>query len=86
MKDETVVPSIFIEDKVHLSRDLEVNGIQCSTIDCKKDEKLDKYAGGEIFLNNISSNFYQEESGKLILIFKFIFEKTSKIKNNLASF
>ena len=85
MKDETV-PLIFIEDKVHLSRDLEVNGIQCSTIDCKKDEKLHKCAEGENFLNNISSYFYQEESGKLILIFKFIFEKTSKIENNLASF
>ena len=86
MKDETVAPSIFIEDKVHLSRDLEVNGIQCSTIYCKKHEKLDKCTGGEIFLNNISSNFYQEESGKLILIFKFIIEKARKIENNLASF
>ena len=77
MKDETV-PSIFIEDKVHLSRDLEVNGIQCSTIDCKKDKKLDKCVGGEIFLNNISGNFYQEESGKLILIFKISFEWKDK--------
>ena len=69
LKDETVVPSIFIEEKVHLSRNLEVDGIQCFTIDCRKDEKLDKCAKGITFLNNISSsNFYKVKLALRLLV------------------